>query len=191
MRPPDVDRVTLPALPLRLVRMTPTRSVLDGDLLSAFGADTDAVTDIEARTRLFFPHAPFIIWEGDPTTFAFTYVGGDAEAMLGYTPAQWTGGPTFWADCVVHPEDRDDAIAYCALATGRKADHVFEYRAITKDQDIVWLRDYVRVIVGRRGVPVRLRGLMFDVSEEKWEAQANAKEALLRRPSPADLAAVA
>jgi PAS domain-containing protein len=167
--------------------MTHNPSVLDADLLGVFGADGDAITDVEARARLFFPHTPFIVWEGDPTTFAFTYVGGDAEAMLGYAAAQWVDGPTFWADHVVHPQDRSDAIAYCALATGRKRDHVFEYRAITQGQDVVWLRDYVRVIVGPRGVPVRLRGLMFDVSEERWMAKASEKEASLRLPSLADL----
>jgi PAS domain-containing protein len=169
--------------------MSPRPSVLDAELLTVFGADEDAITEVETRARLFYPHTPFIVWEGDPTTFAFTYVGGDAEAMLGFAPQQWVDGPTFWADSVIHPEDRSDAIAYCALATGRKTDHVFEYRAITKGQDIVWLKDYVRVVLGRRGVPVRLRGLMFDVSEEKWMAQASEKEAVLRMPALAELQA--
>jgi len=176
-----------PSFPLRLVRMPPIPSALEAELLSVFGADEDPIAEVEARARLFFPHTPLIVWEGDPTTFAFTYVGGDAEAMLGFSTRDWIDGPTFWADHVIHPDDRADAIAYCALATGRKADHVFEYRAITKGQDIVWLRDYVRVVLGPRNVPVRLRGLMFDVSEEKWAARASAKAALLRRPTATEL----
>ena len=164
-------------------------SVIDAELLTVFGADEDSIAEVEARARLFFPHTPFIVWEGDPTTFAFTYIGGDAEAMLGFSAREWIDGPTFWADHVIHPDDRSDAIAYCALATGKKADHVFEYRAITKGQDIKWLKDYVRVVLGHRGVPVRLRGLMFDVSAEKWEAQASEKEAALRLPAPAELQA--
>lgn len=170
--------------------MDPKRSVLTPQLLKVFGADDEPIAAIEERARMFFPREPFIVWEGDPTTFAFTHVGGDAEDMLGFPAEQWVSSPTFWAAHVVHPQDRNDAIAFCALATGRKADHVFEYRAITKSQDIVWLRDYVRVIVGPRKVPVRLRGLMFDVSEEKWLEQASAREAL-RLPSLADLTVTA
>ncbi|MDX1531922.1 MAG: PAS domain-containing protein, partial [Rhodothermales bacterium] len=138
-----------------------------------------------------FPNTPFLVWEGDPTTFAFTYVGGDAEAMLGFPAERWVADSAFWAAHVVHPHDRADAIAFCALATGRKADHVFEYRAITRGQDVIWLRDYVRVIIGRRGVPVQLRGLMIDVSEEKWLERATAQDSALRRPSPAELEAAA
>jgi len=170
--------------------MNPHPSVLHSDLLGVFGDDADAITQLEERARLFFPHTPFLLWEGDPTTFAFTYVGGDAEAMLGFPARAWIESPTFWVDRVVHPDDRNDTVAYCALATGRKTDHLFEYRALTQGGDILWLRDYVRVIVGERGVPVRLRGLMFDVSAEKWEARATEKAASLRLPSPAELEAL-
>lgn len=176
--------------PFALALMNPRPSVLDAELLDVFGSDADAITQVEERARLFFPHAPFIVWEGDPTTFAFTYVGGDAEAMLGFPASAWVDSPTFWVDHVVHPGDRSDAVAYCALATGRKVDHLFEYRALTQRGDIVWLRDYVRVVVGERGVPVRLRGLMFDVSEERWEAQASAKGTTLWRPSLEELGAL-
>lgn len=164
-------------------------TVLGPDLIDVFGDGEDPIAAVEARARLFFPHTPFIVWEGDPTTFAFTYVGGDAEAMLGFPARRWVESPTFWADHVIHPDDRNDAVAYCALATGRKADHVFEYRAITTGQDIVWLKDYVRVVLGRRGVPVLLRGLMFDVSEDKWAERAAGRDAVLRLPTAAALKA--
>ncbi|MDX1546950.1 MAG: PAS domain-containing protein [Rhodothermales bacterium] len=169
-------------------------SVLSPTLLSVFGEDAEPIEAVEERLRAYLPHTPAIVWEGDASTFAFTYVGGDAEDMLGFSRTQWTEDPVFWANHIIHPEDRSDAVAFCALATGRKADHVFEYRAITQAQDIVWLRDFVRVIVGPRGIPVRLRGLMFDVSEEKWAERAARREAEsevapLRLPAVADLEA--
>ena len=106
-----------------------------------------------------------IIWEGDAQTFQFSYVSRNAETMLGYPVERWYE-PGFWTDVIVHPEDRSDAVAYCALATGQGRDHAFEYRARAADGRIVWLRDIVRVVFGEKGLPEKLRGVMIDITEE-------------------------
>lgn len=154
---------------------------------TVFGSSSDTIQDIERRAMEAFPYQRLIVWEGDPATFAFHYVGGDAEELLGYTAKDWMSGPAFWSERIVHSEDRNDAVAYCALATARGVDHVFEYRALTRDFNIVWLKDYVHVIRGSRGVPVRLRGLMFDVSDEKWASRTFSSPATFRLPAEADL----
>jgi len=105
-----------------------------------------------------------IVWEGDAQTFQFTYVNRRAEDLLGYPTERWLE-PGFWAETVVHPEDRDDAVAFCALATGQCRDHAFEYRAIAADGRVVRLRDIVRVVVGERGVPTKLRGVMIAIDD--------------------------
>ena len=122
---------------------------------------------VEARVAGRMPGQQVIVWEGDASTFQFTYVSRSAEAILGYPCARWTSEPTFWADLVVAPMDRADAVAYCALATVKRRHHVFDYRAISADGRTVWLRDLVQVIVGPRGVAERLRGAMIDISAER------------------------
>ena len=106
-----------------------------------------------------------IVWEGDAQTFQFSFVNKTAEEMLGYPVERWYE-PNFWVDVVVHPEDRDHAVSYCALATGQGRDHTFEYRACAADGRIVWLRDVVRVVRGEKGLPVTLRGVMIDITNE-------------------------
>lgn len=167
--------------------MSVPATVLDVQMREVFGDDDDSIEEVETRARQVYPYRKLIVWEGNPETFAFTYVGGDAEALLGHPSRHWVTNPTFWADHIIHPDDRDDAVAYCALATCRVADHVFEYRAITTGQDIRWLRDYVRVVVGPRRIPILLRGLMFDVTEEKMLAKAMERQSALRLPAPEDL----
>ncbi len=76
------------------------------------------------------------------------------------------------------------------LATGRRADHVFEYRARHADGTVVWLLDYVTVVLGERGLPVRLRGLMLDITEQKLEDGSHADPPALQRPSPQELLAL-
>jgi PAS domain-containing protein len=130
-----------------------------------FGADDDPMVLVERRALGLLAEQRPIVWEGDAQTFHFSFVGGAAEEVLGYPASKWTEEPTFWADVVVHPEDRDDAIAFCALATGRGADHDFQYRAMRPDGGIVLLHDIVKVIKSRRGLAERLRGIMIEVPE--------------------------
>jgi len=121
-----------------------------------------------------------VIWKADPATLRFTYVSRGAEALLGYSPEHWLGRPTFWID-LLHPEDRERAVALCreAVADGRDLD--FEYRVITADGQVRWIRDLVSVGCGESGRATQLRGLMIDISEGKTaEAQLRADLARLQ-----------
>jgi PAS domain S-box-containing protein len=158
-------------------------STLPTALLSVFDAGRDSIESVQARARSAFPAAKFIVWEGDPATFAFSYVGADAESLLGYPAADWIDSPGFWVDHVVHPDDRREALACCALATGRGRDQLFEYRALRNDGSIVWMLDYVNVVRGGRGVPSRLRGIMFDITAAKQRAGLPQALPGLREPS--------
>lgn len=131
----------------------------------AFGDPREPIDSVARRAQELFDR-PIIVWEGDAQTFAFSFVSQSAEAMLGYPVKRWTTEATFWADAVVHPEDRDDAVAYCALATGKGLDHAFVYRASTSEGEVRSLADYVQVVRGARGVAERLRGIMIDVTDE-------------------------
>lgn len=146
------------------------RTVLPPDLQRLFGASSEPVHVVARRADQLFPGQRIIVWEGDPTTFRFSFVSRAAEEVLGYPAARWIEEPTFWADHVVLDSDRQDAIAYCALATAKAADHIFEYRARAMDGRVVWLRDVVHVILGSKGIPVALRGAMFDVSDARRAA---------------------
>jgi PAS domain-containing protein len=136
---------------------------LAGRLLQVFGSPEDPVAAVERRATDMLPEYRTILWEGDPQTFQFSYVSPMAEAILGFPAQRWLDEPTFWVDAIVHPDDRDDAVAFCALATGQCRNHDFRYRARTADGRIVTLLDVVQVRIGGRGLPVKLRGLMLEL----------------------------
>lgn len=71
----------------------------------------------------------------------------------------------------MHEEDRNDAIAFCALATGNCQDHDFVYRAVKSNGEIIWLHDLVKVIKGPRGVAERLRGVMIELAEQDAQSR--------------------
>lgn len=132
-------------------------------LLRAFGSPDEPIEQVEARCRAALADYRTILWEGDPATFQFSYVSPSAFDVLGFPVERWTREPTFWTDVIVHPDDRDEAVTFCALATAQSRNHDFRYRARTADGRIVSLLDVVQVITGGRGVPVKLRGLMLEL----------------------------
>lgn len=139
-------------------------------LAGVFGSDHEPMSTVVLRAEATFPDRRVIAWEGDAQTFAFSFVSESAEDVLGYPRSRWVTEPSFWADTVVHPDDKNDAIAFCAVATGRCQDHDFVYRATTADGQTVWLHDVVKVIRGERGIARTLRGLMLDVTPSSEEA---------------------
>jgi two-component system, cell cycle sensor histidine kinase and response regulator CckA len=106
-----------------------------------------------------------IIWEMEPGG-PFSFVNDYAVELLGYPLERWLSDPEFWAS-MIHPEDRQWAMALCDSATRRGLDHDFAYRAITADGRTVWLRDKVHVVTDESGRVVRLHGAMFDITEQK------------------------
>lgn len=105
-----------------------------------------------------------IVWEADAATLAFTFVSKQAEPILGYPIHHWYQ-PTFWQDHL-HLDDRESAVEFCKNSTKEMRSHEFEYRFIANDGIIVWIRDIVTVII-ENGAPVKLRGVMVDITERK------------------------
>ena len=108
-----------------------------------------------------------IVWEADPATFCFTFVSIHAEHILGYPVQQWLNDPSFWLDHIL-PEDRERSVAYCVEQTKLGLPHNFKYRMLAANGRTVWIRDMVSVVV-EEGCPVKVRGIMVDVTEQKRE----------------------
>ena len=73
------------------------------------------------------------------------FVSGRAEALLGYPIANWRQQERFWGE-VIHPQDRERALAFFRQATRERRNHKFEYRVHASDDGrTVGLRDIVHV----------------------------------------------
>jgi two-component system cell cycle sensor histidine kinase/response regulator CckA len=107
-----------------------------------------------------------IIWEADPSTFQFLYVNRAAEKILGFPLDDWLSRPAFWID-LLHPDDRDSAVALRRAAVEHARSHDVEYRVIAADGSTRCLRDIVTVTRAEDGHNVRLRGLLVDVTDAR------------------------
>ena len=107
-----------------------------------------------------------IVWESDPGRSHYTFVSDQAVALLGYPLERWINEAGFWLDHV-HPEDREEAARWCARAATEGGDHGLSYRALAADGRAVWLRDMLHVSSDEHGAPLKLRGVLFDITGQR------------------------
>jgi len=141
---------------------------VDRDITERKAAEA-ALQASEQRYRWLVESARAIPWELDLSTWRFTYVGPQAENILGYPQEDWYE-EGFWLK-YMHPEDRKGAQRACEEAANRLEDHDFEYRMYAKDGRLLWIRDSVNVITDA-DKPTMLRGFMFDVTVQKQKEAA-------------------
>ncbi len=106
-----------------------------------------------------------IPWKIDWATMKFAYIGPQIETLLGWSQNSWLSVDD-WATRM-HPDDRETAVNFCVAQSQAGVDHEVDYRALTKDNGYVWIRDVVHVLRNDSGEVESLIGFMFDITERK------------------------
>jgi PAS domain S-box-containing protein len=107
-----------------------------------------------------------VVWTLELASTSFLFVSRNAASLLGYPVQHWTGNPSFWT-ARVHAADRDWVTQSYRQAIQRGSRHACEFRAVTADGRIVWLRESARVLTDSEGRPRYLLGVTVDVTERK------------------------
>ncbi|GAA1311184.1 SpoIIE family protein phosphatase [Saccharothrix xinjiangensis] len=105
------------------------------------------------------------VWEADVATRRFTFVSRYAEVLLGYPLDRWFDG---WDSLVelVDPADRSEILRGWRI--GVEQDYFeLEFRVTAADGRVRWLRCRGRVVRDERGLPVRGRGMLADVTRRR------------------------
>jgi|GEM_PF-1782540 len=111
-----------------------------------------------------------IVYEFDLRTSRYTFVSEQGQKLLGYNADLWLTETTFWYEHI-HGGDREGAVNFRARAADQKTGQQFEYRMITSEGRTVWLRDMTSIVTDG-GVPVKLRGVMVDITDRKLMEEA-------------------
>jgi signal transduction histidine kinase len=137
--------------------------------------------EANARLRQLVDGVRGVPWEASTGPWRVTFVGGEGQRKLGYTDDLSLEDGHWFAH--LHP---DDALGVLDLLNQKvaNAEPEFElnYRIITIDQRVRWIRDLVKIVPSASGAPV-MRGLAIDVTESKAaeEVAEQAREDLERR----------
>jgi diguanylate cyclase (GGDEF)-like protein/PAS domain S-box-containing protein len=154
-----------------LARLVPTvrRAILEADDRATRRRTEEIAEHTRKKYESLVNTIEGIVWEVELLDFRFSFVSEQAERVLGYPLRAWLDESNFWKDHI-HPDDRDRAIAYRQQQTSAMRAHQFDYRMLAADGRTVWMRDYVSVVV-ENGRPVKLQGVMVDITEPKLQEQ--------------------
>ncbi|QVQ28602.1 sensor domain-containing diguanylate cyclase [Achromobacter deleyi] len=128
-------------------------------------SDASPLFNDHAVYRTLLESTKAIPWKIDWATMKFAYIGPQIEALLGWSVDSWVSVED-WA-MRMHPEDREYVVNFCVTQSQAGVDHEADYRALTKDNGYVWIRDVVHVVRDDRGEVEALIGFMFDITERK------------------------
>ncbi|MBA4191525.1 MAG: hypothetical protein C0467_26395 [Planctomycetaceae bacterium] len=133
---------------------------------------------VESELRQVLSNSPAALWSAERSTgpdvmigWQFRYVS-PLLARLAGRPADYFDHPFKWGE-VIHPAERE---AYRTglrrLLTGTTADAEAQYRVVSLDGTVRWIRDRLQVVRDASGRPTRLDGCLVDVTEQRQSEEA-------------------
>ena len=95
-----------------------------------------------------------------------TYVSPQIQQILGYSAQEYIDDPQLW-EHILHPDDRENALATYLRGRESGDPFVFEYRLLARDGRTVWFRDSAIVLTDSQGRPEHIQGVMLDITDRK------------------------
>ncbi len=142
------------------------------------GEPDEAVTIANDELRQTLDEVGICIWSLDIPTGRAT-VSPTCARLFGVPAERLT---TFAASqALVHPDDRGARADAIGRALRNGGSYEVDYRVVRPDGPVCWLRSRGRVRLDGEGHPVRHRGVVFSIDEQKRaEADLRAREAHLQ-----------
>src|SRR5215213_6847403 len=124
----------------------------------------------ETRYRTLVEQIPAVTYVQEPIESenpkAITYMSPQYEAMLGYPANAEIVDEEHWLK-TLHPEDRERVLAEEIRTDETGEPYKIEYRLITRDGSVVWVRDEAELVRDGGGEPLYWLGVQYDITEQK------------------------
>ncbi|NIT62883.1 MAG: PAS domain S-box protein [Gammaproteobacteria bacterium] len=109
-------------------------------------------------------------WEWDIRTGSVQW-SDDIEPMFGFRPGEFSGTYDEFLECV-HPEDRRSVVAAIDASVRQGRHYNIEFRIRWRDQTVRWISAAGDIERDENGHPVRMLGVVHDVTERKETEEA-------------------
>ncbi len=106
------------------------------------------------------------------------YVSPQVGSVLGMSQQEWMSDPKAWRR-VIHPEDRESAIADFERGLAGAGSFSLTYRVVHPDGRVAWIDERAVVLAGEQGRPSFLHGVMTDATEAREAEREAARGASL------------
>ncbi|MGQ9482122.1 PAS domain-containing protein [Chloroflexus sp.] len=121
--------------------------------------------DLRHRYAMLVRALRLMIYDYDVVSGEISW-SGETEHVCGRTLSELNGGIAQW-EALIHPDDRERAVALLGEAEARLSEYDIEYRFLHKDGSYVWILDRGYFLTGPDGKAVRMVGMMQNISEIK------------------------
>jgi PAS domain S-box-containing protein len=130
----------------------------------------------ETRYRALVENIPAVVYVVAPDDDRRTlYLSPQVERALGYSREDWLEQPDIWME-LLHPDDREEALAAHDVHNETGAPWDREYRLIASDGREVWFRDVATLVRDEEGSPRYWQGIQLDITKLK-NIEARLREA--------------
>ncbi len=124
-----------------------------------------ALRESEERYSLALKAANVGTWDWDIKSGSLQW-SEQIEPIFGFSKGQFDGTYVAFLDCV-HPEDHQYVVDSVNSALNQYKDYDIEHRIIQPDGTVRWLAEKGTVFWNENGMPVRMLGVVLDISEQK------------------------
>ncbi len=141
-------------------RMAQSIQVRDRELRSA-----------EQKYRTLVEQLPAVTyaWPFDPAGQA--YISPQVENILGFSREQSLAARETWLERI-HPDDRERVRSEFQQGIAEQRGLQSEYRAVTREGQVIWVHDQAVVVPDEEGKPLYLHGLLQDITDRKQVEEA-------------------
>jgi PAS domain S-box-containing protein len=127
----------------------------------------EALWESEERVRLMSGNIPVVVYSALPDVHSTNvFVSGRTGELTGYSGDQFMRDPELWSS-ILHSDDRTRVWETIQEHRRTKGPLEVEYRIISKDNTIKWIRDRATPVLDQNGHIVRIDGFMEDITERK------------------------
>lgn len=132
-----------------------------------------ALAEREEQLSSILTNTRDVLWSCAYPSYDVLFISPSSVDLYGYTEEDFAERPNLWAE-VVHEEDRHIAENNVKMLE-KEGTSQSEYRIIREDGAIVWVRDACYKVYDEAGIPIRVDGVISDISQQK-EAEAKLLE---------------
>jgi diguanylate cyclase (GGDEF)-like protein/PAS domain S-box-containing protein len=123
--------------------------------------------DIERRYRTLVEQLPLVVYlDALDAASSNIFTSPQVEPLLGYSQDEWAADKDLFVR-TLHPDDRERVLGTHARTHATHEPLSVEYRLISKDGRIVWVRDEGVVVFDDDDQPLYLQGYLLDITSER------------------------
>ena len=131
-----------------------------------------SVESLDIDFRALVEHIPSVTYvAASGPEWIVLHISPQVEPLLGYPPREFTARSQLWIS-LLHPDDRDWVLERDAEAQRTLEPWDEEYRMVTRDGRVVWVRDQATPVVESDGRLAFWQGVLSDITAAKLAVEA-------------------